>query len=154
MMKSEFVNLTLEQFEQTAKKTLIAYWILIFISTHIPMWLLTGTVPRHSDKLAHFVAYAGLMFLIRTWQWLAERNRTALPKKTLYTVWLASLVVVTYSVFDELLQIPVQRTADPLDALADWVGGAIGLLLFAVVRPVMIRFVTGREKLANGPAEK
>jgi VanZ family protein len=40
---------------------------------------------------------------------------------------LAFAVVAAYSVFDELTQLLVGRTADVFDALADWLGAVLGL---------------------------
>lgn len=100
---------------------LTVYWVALFIGTHIPLPQMA--LPGHSDKSMHFVAYAGLSFLF-TW-WLHGTKHA-----TLKTVG----VLGVYAVVDEVLQYPVNRTPDVLDAVADWVGIIIGLIIFHTLR--------------------
>lgn len=131
---------TPEEFRLISRRILIACWSLLFISTHIPLWFVHVDVPKDSDKLAHFLGYGGLMFCLRGWQWisarLAEGEAANRPR---YTLWFAVLLLVAYSVADELLQIPVYRHADVNDAIADWIGMFIGAVSFALARPVIVR---------------
>lgn len=133
------------QLKQLVPKVLACYWVLLFISTHIPLsFLSSSAVPKHSDKLAHFIAYAGLMFLIRSWQWTRRDPENTKP---IHTLWFAGLVIFFYSIIDELLQIPIERTADFMDAVADWIGGGIGAILFIVLRPTLrVLFIKSQEE--------
>jgi VanZ family protein len=54
-------------------------------------------------------------------------------------VLLAAFVSISYGVIDECLQIPVGRTADILDWIADSVGAVSGLLAYAVMRCWLMR---------------
>jgi len=108
-----------------ARLLLVGYWTALFIATHVPT-LPTG-VERVSDKLLHYLAYCGLMFLLC----LDQQIRGKLSLK--WTGWLY-LAVVVYAALDELLQIPVGRTADVRDWLADAIGAACGAVLFAIGR--------------------
>ena len=70
-------------------------------------------LPGGSDKLIHFVAYLGLACLLGLLRG---------PQK-----WLSSFAVLAVcAVIDELLQIPVGRSCDVADGLADWLGAAAG----------------------------
>ncbi len=101
------------------------YWGSLFVATHMPLPEDILAV-RGSDKVAHFGAYAGLGFLLG-W-WLLLRVRSA-GRRVLFT---AFLILLGWAVVDELLQIPVNRSADILDCLADWAGAACGLLVLWV----------------------
>ena len=107
---------------------LVGYWCALFISTHIPMPKL-GSLPQNSDKLMHFVAYAGLAFLLGA-RWSVSSPLTGKLAGKVFGI------TAVYAVIDELLQtIPfLHRTGDPFDALADCIGSVIGLLLLFLVR--------------------
>ncbi|QDU81675.1 VanZ like family protein [Polystyrenella longa] len=137
---------TLEELGQISRRILISYWTLLFIATHIPLWFVHMDVPKDSDKLAHFLGYGGLMFCLRGWQWVAaqqsdiqEQIENQNGNRKRYTLWFAVLVLMVYSVLDELLQIPVYRHADLHDAIADWVGLVIGAIAFYLSRPWIVR---------------
>jgi len=111
------------------------YWVLMFISTHIP----ANAVPHlhvsdlHvSDKFVHAVAFAGLAFLL-SWAVLTNHSRP------LRNVFLAGMTGIIYACLDELLQIPVGRTADWNDFWADCLGILFGLLLYTSVRYYLLR---------------
>ena len=90
---------------------LTIYWIGLFIGTHMPMP--AGALPGGSDKLVHFVAYCGLACLL---------GLVRGPQK-----WASSLtIVVVFAVVDEFLQIPMGRSCEVADGLADWLGAAAG----------------------------
>ncbi len=111
---------------------LIAYWTMLFIGTHIPQ--VPRGVAEVSDKLLHYVAFAGLGFLLAA----DRRGRGPLSIKNYFVMW--GLIAV-YAAVDELLQIPVRRTADAADWLADAVGAACGLGLFAALSALLPRRV-------------
>ena len=90
---------------------LVIYWTALFIGTHMPVP--SGVLRGGSDKVIHLLAYAGLACLLGLWRG---------PEK-----WRSSLAVVClFAVIDELLQIPVGRSCELADAVADWLGAAIG----------------------------
>ena len=90
---------------------LIIYWTALFIGTHVPVP--SGALPGGSDKVIHFLAYTGLACLLGLWRG---------PKK-----WASSFVILSiFAIIDELLQIPVGRSCDLADAIADWLGTATG----------------------------
>lgn len=110
---------------------LVVYWVLLFIGTHLPADRIF--IPLHlSDKILHAIAFAGLSFLIA---WAVPTNDAKLYQNTL----VAALIAVVYAALDELLQIPVGRTADWLDFAADCVGICIGLGSYTFVRAVILR---------------
>ncbi len=82
-------------------------------------------LPENSDKVMHFVAYAGLSFLFLLWKSLKK-------KLTLTDILAISGIIALYANIDELLQIPVNRFCDPYDVLADWTGMFIGIVLFFI----------------------
>ena len=101
---------------RTVAAALIVYWVALCIGTHVPGGF-AGT-PLVSDKVLHFVAYAGLGFLLA-----AMLSLSGIRDSRIY--WTALLVAVGYGAIDELGQIPIPgRTADVVDWLAD-VGGAV-----------------------------
>lgn len=121
-------NLSRSRIRFVAAVLLAGYWVLLFISTHIPLKTLEK-LPKHSDKWLHLTAYAGLSFLAAAW--LSVRRPVG--KKQLLGVF---GVAAVYGVIDELLQIPVNRHCEVWDWLADCVGAAIGLAVFAGVKPL------------------
>lgn len=106
---------------------LIAYWLTMFVITHIPLPKLD--VPRHSDKLVHFVGYGLLMFLFRFRQQLAGSSGWK------GSVWFAAIILIVYAVVDEVLQAPVNRTPDLQDGIADAIGVLLGAILFFLLKP-------------------
>ena len=112
------------RFRPLISLTLAVYWVGLFISTHIPAEKLPS-LPGNSDKLAHGFTYAGLTCLLGLWFW-SKQPLTIRRGLTIFAI------VLCYAVFDELTQIPVGRTADVYDALADTAGSGLGLVvLFA-----------------------
>lgn len=105
------------------------YWIALFIGTHIP----PGPIVRQigaNDKLLHAGAYTGLSFLL-AWAIPTRPNRA-------YNVILAGIICVGYAGIDELLQIPVGRTADWNDFYADILGVIMGLSIYVLGRQIII----------------
>lgn len=111
---------------------LACYWGLLFLGTHLPMPRL-GELPKHSDKGMHLIAYAGLSFLLLLWI-------STIRKLEFRHFMIVFAVTALYATADELLQIPVNRTCDIFDAIADCLGSVLGLLLAVVVRKVLLRY--------------
>ena len=140
----------LARFRRATAVVLVCYWLAMFLGTHWPNFSLQG-YPQHTDKVLHFSAYGGLAFLLALWLWLKQADPASRRPGHLLIergplragLWIMGLIVV-YSIFDEVSQIPVGRDCDYKDALADWVGGIIGLSAFAVCRPVLDRAIAGR----------
>ena len=103
------------------------YWAALFIGTHVP-----GTAPLVPgdtiDKVVHAIAFAILAALLAT-TW--EATREVPLRGRLFVTW---LVVVTYGAIDEWTQPFVGRHASVADWLADAVGAAVGLGLYAQLR--------------------
>lgn len=106
---------------------LLAYTALLFTVTHLPPTAIPSSVAG-SDKHWHFFAYCGLGLL---------GSMTALPR-TARWAGLTMLAVALFACLDELLQIPVGRSAEWLDWVADVSGAAvgIGLVLAASLVPL------------------
>src|SRR5690606_3125571 len=101
------------------------FWVTIFIATHLPPRNLPPV--RVSDKTAHLLGYFVLTGLLYVSWWASNPRRQGL--------WLIVLLVVaSYATFDELLQVPVGRTADLADWVADMVGAAAALLICSAMR--------------------
>ena len=102
---------------------LLGWWVLIFTATHTPIPPPAGeaAVP---DKSIHFGMYAVLGALLVLW----EGWRVPLTWRRCG----ASLgILAGYAVVDELLQIPVGRSAEWLDGAADLLGGTAGVSIAA-----------------------
>ncbi len=123
-----------------ASIVLVAYWALIFFGTHIPK----ASMPNlnASDKVYHCGAFMGLAFLLC---WAIPSSRFSLNKILILT---ASIALV-YAVLDEWTQqfIP-GRTCDIWDVAADSVGVALGLLAYAIARPLIRRLKCAQRLLA------
>lgn len=102
------------------------YWLLIFGGTHVAGSAAPGV--GNLDKLAHSGAFAGLAFLLSASLACFWRPRLALYAS-------AVGLAAAYGLLDELTQMLVKdRTADPLDWLADVCGATAGAILFATAR--------------------
>ena len=112
----------------SARSLPIGWWLVIFTLTHVPIpaSMEETEVP---DKWIHLAMYGVLGFLLPYWYgwWTALTWRRGLM--------LFGLMAI-YAAADELLQIPVGRSAEWLDAGADLVGAALGLVTAALVRAV------------------
>ena len=109
------------------RNVLILYWLVMFLASHVKLRD-TVEVFHVRDKVLHFVAYAGLAFLAAAY---LRFRKGGIGWLDVVGVW---TLAVSYGVLDEITQIPVGRTADPLDWLADAAGAAAGLLTFFAVR--------------------
>ena len=102
---------------------LAVYWLGLVTGTHLPR--LPQGVGGYDDKTAHYLAYAGLAFLL-SWSWSVRRPY--FPKGLLFALGVA----VLFGAVDELTQIPVPgRFGEPLDWLADSLGALSGICLFS-----------------------
>ncbi len=110
---------------------LVFYWVLLFVGTHVPADRVFIPL-RLSDKAIHAFAFAGLAFLIA---WAVPTNDAKLNQNTL----LACYIAVVYAALDELLQIPVGRTADWMDFVADCFGVCLGLGFYTFVRALILK---------------
>ena len=118
------IQMTIRGF-RLATVLLSGYWCLLFIATHIPKP--PSIHFQHADKIFHFLAYAGLAFLLA---WSLPTNH----RHRYLNVLLAALIAMSYGVIDECLQIPVGRTADFYDWMADSVGAIAGLTAYGIMR--------------------
>ena len=117
---------------RVASFCLIGYWLALFAGTHLPRVPMPNMAGGHNDKILHLVAFAGLSFLL-SW---------AIPTKLtdrFRNVRLAGLSAILYGAFDEITQIPVGRTADWLDLIADAIGVVVGLISYCVCREIYWR---------------
>jgi VanZ family protein len=122
---------------------LLGWWALIFTITHIPIPPPVGeaTVP---DKSIHFGMYAVLGALLVLWE--GWRVRVSWRRCG------ASLAILAaYAVVDELLQIPVGRSAEWLDGAADLLGGVVGIGSVALVQWLWVGVKTGWTAPAEAP---
>ena len=102
---------------------LIVYWCLMFAGTHMPK--VPDALEQVSDKTLHFLAYCGLYVLLV----IDAVARRRVSGKLL--IGFAALCAV-YGIVDELLQIPVGRSADVRDWLADMRGVLTGIVVVFV----------------------
>ena len=104
-----------------------AYWLSIFVLTHIPMPEVED-VPQNTDKFVHFVFYGGFVWFLSLWlsAWKPWNGKLRVAHLSAAAV---------YAALDEIMQIPIEsRTADVWDFVMDLVGASLGLLLFSLVR--------------------
>ena len=121
---------------------LAGYWVLLFIGTHLPPNQLLSQL-RMNDKIVHGCAFAGLAFLMA---WAVPTNDSKLHQNT----FIAALIAIIYAGVDELLQIPVGRTADWKDFAADCIGVCIGLSFYTIARAAILK---ANWKIFRDPAQ-
>ena len=110
---------------RAAHGLLAVYWLAIFTLTHVPISPPPTAVPN-ADKIAHLLVY-GLLAVL----YFAARSTVRPLVRSDYLTGL--LIFALYGVADELLQIPVGRTCDALDWVADITGALAGTGLFLLV---------------------
>jgi VanZ family protein len=113
------------------------YWLAMFAATHVPRVDMVERLPT-TDKELHFSGYFVLGLLLPFWRLPV----TAPTVRRMSRVW---AVIALYGALDELLQIPVGRSAEVHDWVADAVGAAGGVLLAAV-----LMWVAARRKRSHG----
>lgn len=121
---------------------LLIYWIALATGTHVPSYMVGPAA--YNDKVAHFLGYAGLAFLMG-FAWATHRG---FHRRHAVMIWCAAIV---YGAIDELLQIPVPgRTGEIGDWIADGLGSLLGIacfmLLWAVARNVVGRLTRVAEQ--------
>jgi VanZ family protein len=103
---------------------LAGYWLLLLIATHLPPDF-PAVPPERVDKIVHAAVFAALAWLLATaWQ----RSVGRLGGGHLRAAWLA---IVLYAAADEWTQTWVGRVGSLGDWLADAIGAAAGLIVFA-----------------------
>jgi VanZ family protein len=114
-----------------ARCATILLLVAMFIATHIP----TRTAPGFtlSDKVLHFLAFMMLTVLLLT-SW--ELSAGFLQPKHYFAVW---LFCTLYGAVDEITQIPVGRSCDGLDWLADIGGILTGLIIYRFLHLLWVR---------------
>lgn len=117
--------------KRAAHGVLALYWLAIFTLTHVPISPPPTRVPN-ADKVAHLLMY-GLLALF----YFAARSTIRPLVRSDYLQGL--LIFALYGVADELLQIPVGRTCDALDWVADIAGALAGTGLFLLVHKLRRR---------------
>jgi VanZ family protein len=125
-----------QRYRAAAGIVLIVYWLIMFAGTHWPHVNLES-YPSNFDKVLHFTGYAGFGFLIALWM---STKRTFGPRD--FAV--AFCIIFVYAIVDEVTQIPVGRTCDFFDAVADWIGGLSGLSLFLLLRLALRRLTRSK----------
>lgn len=113
----------------TIRAGIAVYWLAMFLATHLPVAPVVERLPT-TDKHLHFGAYFGLGFILPWWSGAPVTRHIATR------LW---LLLLTYAAIDELLQIPVGRSAEWGDWLADAAGGLVGIALATVVLRRMAR---------------
>jgi VanZ family protein len=110
----------------------LAYWLAMFVGTHIPASPNPGQYRFHSlDKVEHLAAFAGLAVLLCT-----SGSLRGFSPRGLF----AGILALTglYGLVDELTQRLVpRRTPDVRDWVADMLGAGLGIALFVVLRPLV-----------------
>jgi len=104
----------------TIRVGIAVYWLTMFLATHLPVQRVMEQLPA-SDKHLHLGAYAVLGFALPWWSWGTQH------KPSWWRPWLLFVLILAYAGIDELLQIPVGRSAEWGDWFADAAGGAIGI---------------------------
>ena len=103
----------------SSKYTAIAWTIIIFILCTLP----SEHLPPNNDKMSHFIAFAGFTFF-----WFFHSSR----------YWLIILLSAIYGIIIEFWQgsLPesFHRSFDWFDALADGIGGIIGLPIYLIFK--------------------
>jgi VanZ family protein len=110
----------------TIRVAIAVYWLTMFLATHLPVQGVMDQLPA-SDKHLHLGAYAVLGFALPWWSRTQHRRNQSYPV-------MLSLLLLAYASIDELLQVPVGRTAEWGDWLADAVGAALGLTVASWLR--------------------
>ena len=111
--------------------TLIGFWLLAFIATHLPK--VPQAIRPVSDKTLHSASFLILSTLL---SWVLHGR----VKGTLRHGATVLLIIAIYGTLDELLQIPVGRHCDFYDWVADMLGGVFGLILFHIANGVTTIF--------------
>jgi VanZ family protein len=108
-----------------ARWALIVYWVLMFVSTHMPgveRFAPPGGWPWWFDKSVHALIYSGWTV---AWWWALRAHGRRLAGVTL--AWFLA-GTAGYALFDELTQPLVGRSADVRDFAADLLAAVAALI--------------------------
>ncbi|MCB9557469.1 MAG: VanZ family protein [Deltaproteobacteria bacterium] len=116
----------------------VAYWVLLFVATHLPAERVVLPNFSHSDLVVHFVAYL-VLGLVVCLAWPASSQSRARASATSNVErprrWprlvLILIVLLAYAAFDEISQGPVGRSPELSDWLADLAGVCCAIGLFS-----------------------
>ena len=118
---------------QIARYATALLLLAMFVGTHMPSSF-SPTI-SHSDKVLHALAFLSLtLSLLISW----ELSTGVLQPQHYFAVW---LFCTLYGAFDEITQIPVGRSCDGLDWLADLGGILVGLVLYRILRPLLSHLI-------------
>lgn len=104
----------------TIRAGIAVYWLMMFLGTHLPVQQVVEKLPA-SDKHLHLIAYVLLGAALPWW------SSSSTGSQWRRAAWMY-LLLLTYAAIDEWLQIPVGRSAEWGDWLADAAGASIGIL--------------------------
>lgn len=122
-MSSSVESLALSNVTAPRRGILLAmYWLVLVTATHWPA-AEPMVALSWGDKIVHFVAYAVLAWMIA---WTSDGRL-----RWMAGLALAWLLATACGGLDELTQPPFNRTADPYDWLADALGAATGVAVYA-----------------------
>lgn len=127
-----------------ATAPLVLYWTALCVGTHLPGSAFSAPLVV-SDKVLHFLAYAGLGLLLAALLPLfgARDGRAS---------WGALAIVIVYGAFDELGQVFVPgRTVELADWLANVAGAVTGVTCYQLTR-LTISEVVFRPRLQKKPS--
>ena len=133
------VRVPVFSFSRLITIVLSAYWLVIFTATHLSPGAVQEFDVEGSDKLKHYIAYAGLAFLLA----LRSSCHARLTGRTL--AWLL-VAGAAYGAFDEITQEMVGREGELGDWVADVIGLVTGLAAFALIWAALDR----RRTVADG----
>mgnify|MGYP002622858239 FL=1 len=123
----------------TIRAGIVVYWLSMFLGTHLPVQEVVDRLPA-SDKHLHLMSYCVLGFALPWWGWRSARPKHWRSQWHPMMLW---MLIVGYAAIDEWLQIPVGRTAEWGDWLADAAGAAVGVSI-----GTWVRAWTGRKEAA------
>ena len=104
----------------------VVWAVLIAVGTSTPGNKLPRSPFPHFDLVVHFGMYGVLAFLLYRALQLGTRLGAGRP------TWLIAFAIAqVYGILDEIHQIWIpNRSCDPVDALTDGIGAAVGVCLF------------------------
>ena len=108
-----------------SKYTAIFWTVLIFILCTIPSENLPNDQPN--DKISHFIAFAGFTFF-----WYFQSS------KYILVILIAIIYGIAIEFWQGILPQNFHRSFDWYDALADGIGGMIGLFIYLIYSRLII----------------
>lgn len=108
-----------------SKYTAIFWTVLIFILCTIPSENLPDDQPN--DKISHFIAFAGFTFF-----WYFQSS------KYILVILIAIIYGIAIEFWQGILPQNFHRSFDWYDALADGIGGMIGLFIYLIYSRLII----------------